>query len=337
MNLEYPSFTLIYNGKDITVDISEQVLSVEYQDKATGQCDEIAVTLEDTDRRWQNSWYPEKGATLQLYIRSAGQQLNCGLFTVDEIECSGSTEGDIFAIKAIAASTAKRLRTKNSVAHEDKTLRDIANAVAAKNGLTVQGNIKDIRFHRAHQYRETDLGFLNRIGSQLGYVFSVRATQLIFTYYLDVEGRTPSMILDRQDLVKWNMKDSSHLTYKNGHLAYHVPKNKKVTSFSMENEDEDTDSDDDLEMRDRVEDDQQAEEITAFGLHDHNSKMVAGEISTVGNILILAGNNVQLQRLGKFSGIFQILDSHHKINRDGGYESSANVKRVKLIDSSLFK
>jgi phage protein D len=337
MNLSVATFTLIYNGKDISEDVSNQVLTVEYQDKVTGQADEISVTLEDTDRRWQNSWYPTKGDTLQLYIRSAGQQLYCGTFTVDEIECSGSTDGDIFAIKGIAASTSKRLRTRNSVAHENKSLREIANTVASNSSLTLMGNIKDIRFVRAHQYRETDLGFLNRIGAQYGYVFSVRGDQLTFTYYQDVEGRAPSLVLSREDLLKWNMKDSAHMTFKNGHISYHVPKTKKVVSYDASEDEAEGTSDDELEMRDRIEDDQQAESTASYQLHNHNSKMVGGEISLPGDILILAGNNVQLQKLGKFSGIYSILDSRHTISRDGAYQSSATVKRVKLIDQSLFK
>lgn len=341
MNLPFTNFTLLYNGKDISADVSNQVISIEYDDKVKNSSDEIQVTLEDTDLRWQNSWYPDKGATLQLFIRSGQQQLNCGTFSIDEMEVTISTEGDIFVIKGLAASMTKRMRSKISYAHENKSLREIANTIAAGLGLTVQGTIEDIRPARTNQYRETDLRFLTRLGAQYGYLFSVRGTQLVFTHYKEIEGRPPSITLNKTDLTRCNIKDSSHLTYKNGHIRYHVPKKKKVIDYSIADDtnpgDSETPAGDDLEMYDRVEDDDQAQIIAGYGLHDHNSKMVAGEISTPGNILLLSGNNVQLQRIGKLSGIYHVLDSHHTLTREGGYSSSGTVKRVKLIDSSLFK
>jgi phage protein D len=338
MNLPVTNFTLLYNGKDITNDISVQALSIEYDDKVKGESDEIQVTLEDTDKRWQNSWYPDKGATLQLYLRAGSHQLNCGSFAIDEIECHGSMDGDTFSIKAIAAPFSKNMRSKISYAHENKSLREIANTIAAGLGLTVQGTIADIRPARTHQFRETDLQFLHRLGSQFGYIFSVRGSQLIFTHYTEIENRSASLVFTRKDLVSWNIKDSTHLTYKNGRIRYHDPSKKKVIGYSTpDSEDVVSTSDDTLEQYDRVEDEDQAQTMAEYGLHEANSFRVGGEFATQGNLLLLSGNNVQLQGIGKFSGIYQILNSHHSLNRDGGYKSTAQVKRVKLIDPSLYK
>lgn len=341
MNLPIPDFTVLYNGKDISADVSNQVLSIEYDDRATGESDELQISLEDTDGRWKNSWYPDKGATLELFIRTEGLSLKCGIFVIDEMECNGSIDGDIFSIKGLAASLAKGMRSAVSRTHENKSLREIANTVAGGLGLTVQGTIRDIRPARTNQYRETDLQFLNRLGSEYGYIFSVRGDLLVFTDYKEIEGRPASITFKREDLVKWNIKDSSHLTYKNARIRYHVPQKKKTieysTRFNGDATGEEITSGDDLEMYDRVEDEDQAEAKATWGLHNANSKMVAGEISVPGNALLLSGNNVQLQGIGRFSGIYQILDTHHSITRDSGYTTSANIKRVKLIDKSLYK
>jgi phage protein D len=342
MKLPIVDFTLLYNGKDISSDVSDQVLSIEYDDKIKGESDELNILLEDTDKRWQNSWYPEKGASLQLFIRDRYQQLDCGTFVIDENEISGSIDGDNFLIRALAAAYSKKMRSVVSRTHENKSIREIANTVAAGLGLTVQGTIKDFRPARTNQYRETDLQFLNRLASQYGYIFSVRGSQLIFTHYKEIEDRQPSLILNRTDLLRFNIKDSSHLTYKNGRIRYHVPQKKKVISFSTGDDDDDTKAaestaGDDLEMYDRCEDEEQAETIAAFGLHNANSKMVGGDISVPGNPLILSGNNVQLQGIGKLSGIYNILGARHSISRDQGYGTTATLKRVKLIDPSLYK
>jgi len=338
MNLPVVSYQLLYNGKDISADISNQVIGIEYDDRIKGESDELQITLEDSDRRWQNSWFPDKGATLQLIIRSAGKQMNCGTFQIDELQAQGSTSGDQFSIKALGAGITKAMRSKISYAHENKSLREIANTVAGNLGLTLQGNVEDISFERLHQYRETDLAFLNRIAGSYGYIFSVRGNLLVFTYYKDIEAKQPVITLGRNDLISFDIRTSTHLIYRNGRIRYHVPRKKKVIDYSTESESEfDSPSEDDMELYERIENDQQAQTRAAFGLHDNNSKMTAGDITIPGNILFLSGNNVQLQQIGKLSGVYHILDSRHSINRDGGYKTTGNLKKLQEISATLYK
>ena len=76
MNVAIPKFTVLYNNKNITADISKHMLSLTYNDKTEGESDEIEIEVEDVDLKWQNSWYPEKGAKLTVTI----ENLKCGVF-----------------------------------------------------------------------------------------------------------------------------------------------------------------------------------------------------------------------------------------------------------------
>jgi phage protein D len=335
MNLLNADFTLQYNGKDISTDISEHVLSITYTDKLKTEADELVVSLEDATQLWQNAWYPDKGATLQLFIRSGGQQLNAGVFTIDEIEGNGSTSGDTIAIKAIGATFNKSLRTSSSRAHENKSLREIANTVAASLGLTVQGNIQDIRPTRIHQYRESALSFLNRLAAQYGYFFSIRGNLLIFQQYRDIESRAPSLTFKRADLIRWTVKDNTMQTYNAVRIRYHFPKEKKVIGFSAGSRDSGIVSGDSLELHGRCENQQQAQLMAEYALHQSNGRMVKGEIETMGNLLLISGNTVKLQEIGKFSGVFLVDGAHHTISRDGSYKTSASIYRVNTIKSNL--
>jgi phage protein D len=331
MNLPIATFSLQYNGKDISADISEHVLNLEYTDKLKGEADEIAVSLEDSAKLWQNAWYPDKGATLQLFIRLGGQQMNAGSFTIDEIEGSGSTGGDTVSIRAIGATFGKALRTRGTRAHENKSLREIANTVAGSLGLTLQGNIQDIRPSRVHQYRETSLGFLNRLAGQYGYFFSIRGNALIFQQYKDLEGRAPSLTFGRSDLLSWSIKDNTMQTYAGTRIKYHFPKEKKVISYNAVPASGEADGagSDSLEMRDRCEDQQQAQALAGTAMHQSNGRMVMGDISVLGNLLLVSGNTIKLQDIGKFSGTYMIEAAHHNISKDGSYKSGANIYRVK--------
>jgi len=96
-----PTFKLEYNKKDITKDVSNYVVNIEYTDFEHGQSDEISITFEDSEKLWQNAWIPSKGDSLRLFIGYEGEKLlNCGLFEIDEIEFE--TPPDTLIVKAIA-------------------------------------------------------------------------------------------------------------------------------------------------------------------------------------------------------------------------------------------
>ena len=115
-----PIFKIEYNQKDITKDISNQVLNIEYTDYEHGQSDEITITFDDTQKLWQSSWIPSKGDSIRVFIGYEGEKLlNCGVFEIDEIEFA--TPPDILTVKALATGITKALRQNNSVAYENKT------------------------------------------------------------------------------------------------------------------------------------------------------------------------------------------------------------------------
>lgn len=331
-------YTIIYNQKDISRDISGYIISIQYTDKVTGESDSIEISVEDHDQRWQNDWYPAKGDSLELIIRKGTQQLNCGIFQIDELASSSSTAGDVFVIKALAAGIKKKLRTKVSYAHENKSLREIANTVGASMGLTLIGTVPDIRLNRCNQYRETNLAFLNRIGSDYGCIFSVRGDNLIFTYYQDIEGRSASFSLSKQELISWDLRDQTNKTFAKAKLKHHDPYAKTTVSYlSKEDEESDSDSVDDLEMRVKAENPQQAEAKGKHALFKNNTQGVGGDIVLPGNLLFVSGNNFQLNGAGKLSGIYQILEATHLISNSGAYQCAGNIKRVKTIDPSFHK
>ena len=140
-----PTFKLEYNKKDITKDISDYVLNINYTDVEHGQSDEVEIIFEDSQKLWQDAWIPSKGDNIRLYIGYVGEKLlNCGVFEIDEIEFS--TPPDILIVKAIATGITKSLRQNNSVAYENKNLKQIANEIANVFSNEVQQiyNIKNV-------------------------------------------------------------------------------------------------------------------------------------------------------------------------------------------------
>lgn len=338
MNLSPAIYTILYDNVNITKDISDHLVSLTYADKVAGESDELELVLEDADLLWQNSWYPQKGAKLTATIEQDGLQLQCGIFTIDEIElnCDRSS-GDTVTIRALAAPITKKMRTKRSSAHENKSLREIANTIAAVHGFTVVGQIENIILSRATQYNETDLHFLHRISGDFGYVFSVRGGQLVFTSVYQLEEKPHILTLDKTDLVTWSLKDKTTEIFKAAKVAYHNPAENTTIDAETDYEDPEFSKDDTLEVKTKAENKQQAIAKSKAALHNANAHEKTGSVTAAGNTLLIAGINFELTGMGSLSGIQHILSSSHSIDRSGGYVTSAEIKAIKKIDKSKWK
>jgi phage protein D len=238
MNLQPTEYKVIYEGKNITKDVSDYLLSLSYTDKNTGESDEIELEFHDKDLLWQNDWYPEKGSKIQLQIIDGNSLLDCGTFNIDEVEYKSERDSaDTVSIRGMAASVTKALRTKTSSGHENKTLKELCNTIAAKHGLKVQGTIDDVTIGRITQYRESDLSFLFRIAEKYGYSFSVRDNLLVFTSLKMLYKQKHVLTLDKSQCTSFSFKDSSKEAVQQASLAYHDPWENKNLTASIDKDD----------------------------------------------------------------------------------------------------
>lgn len=333
---------VLYEGKNITEDVTRNLISLTYTDKMEGQCDELEIRVEDTDGKWRNEWYPEKGAKITAYIGYDDALVLCGTFEIDKVNVSGPPAELTFS--CLSAGITKSLRTKNSQAFENITLKQLAEKVAKANGLKLVGTIQDIKLLRVTQNRETDLGFLKRIADEYGYIFNVRDSQLIFSNILDTNKRNAVRTIDMKDLISYDMEDTTAHTFKEAKLVHHNPNTKKVVKGSNDaikvdklyNKDgvsyTQIRKSDTLEIRTKAETGQQAEIKSQVYLYRANSKQMKGNLSLEGNPLLVAGNNIELTGLGIQSGVYNIEQSTHTVDKSGGYTTSLEVKRVGFVD-----
>lgn len=335
MKTPQPKFTITYNGTNITADVSKYYISCTYTDKVEGESDEIAIELDDTDGLWRGSWYPDKGATLTLEIEFNGQKLKAGTFQVDEIEQSGPPH--TVNIKALAAGIQKALRTKTSKAYDKTTLRGLAQFIASKYGMTVEGEIEAINIERVTQHREKDLAFLRKVGLEYGYIFSVRDKKLIFTTQEKLEKGSEVTTIDLTELISYSLRDKAVEVYKDATVKYKDPKTNTVVQGKV-GVDEIANKDgvgfnyitsgDTAASHVRAENAQQAKAKARALLYRKNTKQNEGRIELPGNPLLVAGINFMLTGLGVLSGKYHVTQSTHRITKDGGYITELEVKRV---------
>lgn len=83
---------------------------------------------------------------------------------------------------------------------------------------------------------------------------------------------------------------------------------------------------DTLIIKKKVENAEQADKLANAKLNEHNSKTRTGSASSIGNILLLAGNNFNLTGFGRIDGKYSIISSTHSISKDG-YSTSFEFKQ----------
>jgi uncharacterized protein len=328
-----PVFKIFYNKKDITKDISGSLIQVSYQDNLIGEADEIDIRLEDSDGLWSNEWYPVKGDKLKLQMGFNDLLVDCGEFEIDEMQISGPPS--IIGIKGLASWLTSAMRTKKTKASDGQTIKDIATKIANENNLTLIGNIFTVRIARTNQYRETDLEYLNRLGDEYGFNFSVKGDKLVFTSIFDLENNPPIMEVDITDMLDYSFRDKASQVYQNAKVSYQNPiTGKKVDKEVISNKDDIdfTYIRDTLQIYDKAESVAQAELKAKAVLHRFNTKQQSGLFSVPGDPLLVSGNNLDLTGLGVISGRYHIMSSSHAFDRNSGYVTTVEVKRVGFID-----
>lgn len=329
-----------YNGKDITADITTNLIDISYEDNVTGVSDSLEIKLEDTDGKWQNEWYPSKGSVLTLQLGYQNTKvLNPNALEIDEIELNFTKGGgDVVTIKAISAGVNKALHTRRSHANENKTLGEIVRTIAARYGLTVIGSIENIVIGRVTQHREKDLTFLQRLADEYGYAFSIKGSKLSFVKLTGLEAASKVATIDKTDCLSVNIVDKGMAVFAAANVISHNPNTNKVikSSYTVKQQANNDgvqfnyleSAGNSVEVRTKTENAAQANVKSQAALHKVNSLQQTGTLAVPGNPLLVAGVNIELTGFGRCSGIWNILKSTHSDNKSKNYITEIEFKRI---------
>ncbi|EBE4455285.1 phage protein D [Salmonella enterica] len=338
-----PAYRLVYNQKDITHDVSVYVTSVSYTDKLSGESDEIQVDLEDSEGRWRDAWYPGKGDTLTLMMGYAGEPLReCGTFSIDEIELSGPP--DSVSLRGLATSVTVAMRTKISRGFENTTLAAIAQRIAGKHHLQLQGQIEPLMLDRVTQYDETDLAFLKRLARDYGYLVKVTHTHVIFSSLDKLRDTASAFTFTRPDIIRYSLRDTINRIYKNAKHRNQNSRTKRVVTYQADGEESATTvsttmrgqntSADTLTLSGRTGSQGVASRRTHAALSLKNQYQKVATLSMEGNIRLRAGHNVTLTGFGVSDGKWLTGSVRHSMTRSGGYIMDVEVARGPVAKKS---
>lgn len=335
-------YSLSYQNRNITRDISEHILELEYQDFLSGQSDELNVVLEDVEGKWIDAWYPGHGDTLSLSVGWAGQAPRLlGSFEIDEIETN--LLPSTVTIRALAANINAAVRTVEHRAYENTTLAAVAAQVAARQGLKLMGKIEPIQLDRLTQ-QEGDLAFLAKLAADYDYAFKVVGNQLAFHAIADLAAARAVATVTPQELSSCRLRDQIKQVPAKATVKHKDPATKKLVSYTIENgqtvavpssASRTTTSADTRKRRSRSTSAEVAKAKAKAELAKANRERTTGTWSMMGRPYVVSGNVLTLQAAGVFGGNYLVVSSHHRFTRSGGYTSEQQVCRVTAPAISL--
>ena len=336
VKVKQPRWILEYEGKDISKDVSPYILQITYTDVLQGEADSLEINLEDRDHRWKNGWFPQKGDKVKLLIGYEGEPLiNCGLFHVDEVELNGPP--DTVSLRALSAGVNESLRTRNTVAYENKTLAEIAAEIAKKHLLELIGTISDEkrrrRPRRITQRDEHDLSFLRRLGESEGVIFTVKDQRLVWHDQETLDAAGTVTTLSRSDLIRYTFRAKTDQVYKACIVSYHDPKKKTVVTHTEKADGITTG--DTLKLHERCESKADAIIKARAALRNSNGRQIEGAATLPGAPRLAAGSNVNVAGLGVLDGVYQVIKARHSLTRSGGYTTELDLSTSTAHNKSL--
>ena len=335
---------VLYNKKDISVDLAAHLKGLSYTDNMSGEADTLDLTLEDKAGAWQGSWFPEKGATLEATLNtlnwdtlSAGSKsLRLGLFELDEIGSSGFPSE--VNIRSVSIPSNNKLRgIERTRSWEKAELKTIANDVASEAGMELTYDTEDNpTLERTEQTEQSDLSFLLALVKDHGLALKVTENKVVIFDESKYEEAEPKITIVKPgtfyasgsgisvtDILGYSLSNRSRDIYKACHVRYQHGKKKEVIEATFT--DPEKKEGKTLEIKEEVENIAEAERLAKKRLREKNCQEWTGNITVPGNLNLVAAVTVNLYGFGKFDGKYIITRASHSVG--SGYQTSIELRR----------
>ncbi|MCP4163622.1 MAG: hypothetical protein GY760_26485 [Deltaproteobacteria bacterium] len=313
--------------KDISKDITKYLMSFTYMDAASGSKDDLNIKLEDRYGLWKGDWLPSKGAELEAEINFENKVLKCGKFTLDDISFSGPP--DVVSLKAITSVGGTSVEgTKKQKTRENITLEALLKEIAEKNGLQFYYDCdKAINLEKTKQAEETDLGYLKRLCDETGLKMKISNKMVIIFEAKKADRANSKFTLEKgkSNIISYSFNTKLHEIYKSCKVKYQEVGSKDFKEFTY-TPDNPPESGKILVKKRLVKSIAETEDAAKSELRMANQNEVTGNLSVVGDPLLIAGVCIDLKGFKTFDGKYYINQVTHTIG--SGYTTGLSIRKV---------
>lgn len=331
---------LIYDGVDITGDITPYLLSASYTDNLD-KADTASFTLKGD--RWIKEWAILKGDKFELEIgvtnwlrEGDNRSLKCGTFTVDDISFSGTP--DKLTVSGISVDMTKGIKeVKKDNTWENISLREISQEIADKNSLKLYyDSDAEFLFDKVDQLKETDTQLLCRLCESQGSSLKITDLQLIIFDDEKYEKVESVLNFSKADLTSYSLKCGDHDIYDSCEVRYYDPAMGQNLKGRFETPDSEfykvrtgkilyVNEDTGVTGATKEEKEQYLNERARKLLRNKNKHETEINLNHMGDVNYLAGLTSKITGFGRYDGVYLITSVEH--NLDGAYTCSINTRR----------
>lgn len=329
---------ITYEGKDISKDLENYLISISYTDNEEDKADDLQINLEDKEGTWVSDWLEQtgaKGAEISaLFVKTdeMGREevLDCGVFKVDSISESGPPTK--VSIKSTSIPTNSKVSVeKKTKAWEKIKLSAIATEIASKNGLrSIFESDFDPFYIRKEQVQKSDIVFLQELCKKAGISLKVTAKMLVLFDALKYESKAPIKTIKKgdSDLIRWNLgTDYKDTAYEKCEVTYTDPTTKKTIKGAFKNPTTEKTTEKVLKVNEKVNNTKEANELAKKRLREKNKNETKASFEFAGDLGLVSGVTVKLVGWGFYDGKYIVQDASHGISRSG-YTTGISVRKV---------
>lgn len=324
---------IYYNGKNISAALAESLIDLSYTDNPSGQLDDLQITLEDRNQKWQGPWNPAAGDTITATIQTINwddeqvKSFPLGTFEVDSATLNGPP--DTVQIKSLSLPTdAAVLREARSKAWENLSLLAIAQDIAKTADLTLLFEATDNpSYERLDQTEQSDMSFLLDLCTKEGIALKISTGKLVLFDEADYESRSAITTITRgKDYVigysfGWGVTDAP---YRACQLSYNDSKSNIQATYVPPNA---PDQGPILKINESVTSEAEALRIARKRLRQENKNFGRASLQLDGDIRMSTGLTIHLSGWGRYDGKYIIESAGHSIN-GSGYSTGIEIRKV---------
>ena len=355
------SVKIIFDGADITEDITPYFLSLSYKDSEEDNSDTLQIDLQDRDSSWLQSWLEKAinataasrlkiSATITTENWGSGGSLPTGSFELDSVEAAGPPA--TINVSGVSLGYSSPIRqTKKSKAWENYKLSAIAGEIAGNGGLScIYESDNDPSYERVEQTKESDMSFLSGLCHDAGISLKCSDGQLVLFDQATYEAKPPVLTIRRNngrilpaapgaygaygkdpnctEYISYRLSTGAAETqYGSCRVSYADAATGKLIEGTATAEGEDGESGQCLEITAKVKDVGEAQALAAKHLRLHNKFNRTVTFTLPGNTGLVAGVTVKLEDFGGWSGKYIIKQAEHAVS-DSGYVTTITLRKV---------
>lgn len=323
---------VVYNNFDVTSQIEERIISIDFIDNISAFADSISIQIHNVDGFFlSNVNRPLKGHILEVQIGD----LICGAFELDEPEYFLYPENRIVLKGQSAKVSSSKMLSKINRYYEGVSLFSIIKEMGDILRLKTFLFCDDVRINRASFFNKTPMQIVANFCEKYGYNYKItnrtdnfgfkKKDKLIISDKLDnrIQTQASELIIskkNRTNLDSLNITDKSK-NYTRKRVYVRNPNNRKLNNFFETNFDSNLNNS--VEDTVTFQGDFSGSEMARIAKTLQRQEKLVGEFSMKGTSKALAGALLRIQNFSEFlDGKYIIKKAVHRFGAGSGWKVS---------------